>query len=333
MDKRSDGQEPETAGQSANRRRLTAIAIALGVSLAVYMLARATRSDVVTFSFLLVLPAAVGALAAYLGDPQGTRPRRFYFTTPCWIMLGVVVLSVIVLREGTICVLMLAPLWAPLMLAGSLLTYFLRKKLRDKARHGRAYGLGLLALPLLAMQIEPAIPLPIQTATVTRSAVIDASPDHLWPLLKGIPDVQPGEGRWNLTQDLVGVPRPLGARLVGQGLGATRLARWQHDVAFREVIDTWQPGRRIGWRFVFDDMSHWHYTDRHLLPASTYLRIESGGYRIDPIAPGRSRVTLHTTYRMRTPVNGYAALWGEQFLGDLEENLLALISQRAGEKR
>jgi hypothetical protein len=31
---------------------------------------------------------------------------------------------------------------------------------------------------------------------------------------------------------------------------------------------------------------------------------------------------------MKTPVNGYAALWGEFFLGDLEGNLLALIKQR-----
>jgi hypothetical protein len=38
---------------------------------------------------------------------------------------------------------------------------------------------------------------------------------------------------------------------------------------------------------------------------------------------------LDTGYRMRTPVNGYAALWGELFLGDLEGNLLALVKQRA----
>jgi hypothetical protein len=32
---------------------------------------------------------------------------------------------------------------------------------------------------------------------------------------------------------------------------------------------------------------------------------------------------------MKTRLNGYAALWGELFLGDLESNLLALVKGRA----
>jgi hypothetical protein len=32
---------------------------------------------------------------------------------------------------------------------------------------------------------------------------------------------------------------------------------------------------------------------------------------------------------MRTPVNGYSALWGEMFIGDMEANLLAIVKQRA----
>ena len=50
---------------------------------------------------------------------------------------------------------------------------------------------------------------------------------------------------------------------------------------------------------------------------------------LQPLANGRTRVTLHTDYRIRTPLNAYAAVWGELFLGDLEDNLLALIAQRA----
>ena len=38
---------------------------------------------------------------------------------------------------------------------------------------------------------------------------------------------------------------------------------------------------------------------------------------------------IDTHYWMRTPVNIYAALWGEFFLGDIENNLLALVKQRA----
>ena len=147
--------------------------------------------------------------------------------------------------------------------------------------------------------------------------------------MRGIPDVHPGEGGWNVTQDVLGVPRPIGARLIGEGIGADRHALWQHNIRFRERITRWQPGRALAWRFLFDDMRGWGYTDRHLLPDSSYFRVDTGGYTVTPIGPGLVRLTLHTSYRVRTPVNLYARLWGELFLGDLEDNLLALLKKRA----
>ncbi|WP_275230677.1 SRPBCC family protein [Novosphingobium album (ex Liu et al. 2023)] len=284
-----------------------------------------TRSSVVTFSFLLVLPVAVGAFVSFVADPLGTRRFKSYLWIPFWLMLAVVAASLLVLHEGVICILMLLPIWAPLMLAGSLATWRIRKSLDAP----KTYCSALLALPLLAMQVEPSVPLPQDRMTVTRSIVVPGSPEAIWPLLEGIPDVRPDEGRWNFTQDVIGVPRPQGARLIGKGIGAIRTARWGNRVSFSEVIDEWQQGERIGWRFVFGDTDGWRYTDRHLLPDGPNLHIERGGYRIEPLDRGHSRVTLHTTYRMATPVNGYAALWGEVFLGDLEENLLGLVDQRA----
>lgn len=72
-------------------------------------------------------------------------------------------------------------------------------------------------------------------------------------------------------------------------------------------------------------------TDRHLLPNTKHFTVMSGGYDLQPLAGGRTRVTLHTTYRASTHVNGYARFWGELFLGDLENNLLATIKQRAAQ--
>jgi len=183
--------------------------------------------------------------------------------------------------------------------------------------------------PLVVMQAEPYVPVPVDTASVSRSIVVDASPAQIWPLLRGIPDVRRGEGRWNVTQDLLGVPRPLGARLVGDGIGAERLANWGEQIKFRERITEWQPGQRIGWRFIFDDIEGWKFTDRHLMPDSPYFRITTGGYAMERLSDGRTRVTLTTRYRIQTPVNLYSEAWGQFFLGDVENNLLALVKGRA----
>lgn len=308
-------------------RIVAAIAAALAFSLGVYVLIEATQptAGLVSFSFLLVLPAAVSAFVTYVADPFKTRRHRDYLAMPFWILLAVIVLSLFLLQEGVICILLLAPLWLVSGLVGAELTYRLRRRNHD----GRSYCVALIALPLVAMQVEPHVVIPVDTATVTREIVIDAPAGAIWPLLRGIPDVRPDEGLWTLAHSLVGLPRPLGAQLPADGVGADRFAAWEHGIRFRERITDWEAGRRIGWTFIFDDIAGWAYTDRHLMPDSAYFRVTDGGYRVEPLPGGRHRVVLHTSYRIQTPVNGYSRLWGELFLGDVENNILAIIKQRA----
>jgi len=309
------------------RRLWSAIAFSAAFALGIYVLLQAARpnSGVISFSFLIVLPAAICAFLAYIADPWGTRSHLQYLLIPLWVLVAVIVISAIVLREGVICILILSPLWLLCGLAGAEIAYRLRRVPKD----GRAYCSTLIAMPIAMMVIEPMIPLPTSVVTVTRTADIAASPQALWPLVRGIPDVHPGEGRWNLSQDVIGIPRPISARLVGDGVGVQRFAVWGDHIRFREQINGWQPGRHIGWHFKFDDLAGWQMTDTHLMPNSSYFQVVSGGYRLQPLANGRTRLTLHTDYRIKTPLNAYAALWGELFLGDLENNLLALIAQRA----
>jgi hypothetical protein len=325
--------KPSRRNVSPVLRILGAIAVALAFACGVYLLMEAVQPDtgLVSFSFLLVLPAAICAFVAYVADPWGERSAAYYRLIPVWILLAVVVLSLIVLHEGVVCVLILSPLWLLSGFIGADITWRLRRHRYDDDEEptNKVHCAAILLLPLLSMQIEPYVPLPQADVAVTRSIVVDASPAQIWPLLRGIPDVRPGEGKWNITQDLIGVPRPLGARLVGEGIGAQRLANWGHDVRFREQIVEWQPGTRIAWRFRFDDMNAWQFTDRHLMPDSPYFRVTTGGYRLEPLASGQTRLTLDTHYWIKTPVNAYSRLWGELFLGDLENNLLALVKQRA----
>lgn len=308
-------------------RTLAALAAASVIALGVYLLLEATRPDngLVSFTFLLLLPAAICGLASYLADPWKDRRHRFYLMMPVWILLIVAALGLVFLQEGVICIILLAPLWLISGLIGAEVTY----RLRRRQVGGRSHCVTMLALPLIAMQVEPLIALPEDEATVTRTIEIGATPDTLWPLVRGVPDVRHEEGAWNITQSLIGVPRPVSATLSGNGRGADRYARWEHNIRFRERVTDWELGRRIGWRFIFDDVEAWGYTDRHLMPDSPYFRIATGGYRLEPLTDGRTRVTLHTRYTVRTPVNFYSRLWGELFLGDVQNNILAIIKQRA----
>ncbi len=326
-DENPDPIAPPVRAGSAPLRIASAVALAMAFAIGVYLLLDATRvNGLVSFTFLLLLPAALTAFVAYVGDPWAERSRRYYMTMPLWLLGATILLSVPVLKEGVICIVMLAPLWIASGLAGAYATYRLRGRAGDR---GTSYCMAVLAMPMIAMQVEPMIPLPDATATVSRSIIVEASPDRIWPLLRGIPDVRPGDGTWTFTQDVLGVPRPLGAHMLGDGIGAVRMADWGRQVRFREHIIDWQPGRSIGWRFDFRGLDAWQFTDRHLMPDSAYFKVTTGGYRMEPAGPGRTRVIIDTHYWMQTPVNGYSRLWGEIFLGDIEKNLLVLIKQRA----
>ncbi|WP_066717556.1 hypothetical protein [Sphingomonas pituitosa] len=309
-----------------------ALAAGLAFCLAVYLLLTAANpSGLISFSFLVILPAATTAFVLGLADPFRERSRAFYVRKIPVVMLAAVVsTSIVFLYEGILCIVMLAPIWFGLSTLGGYLAWRCFGPRDDDAGQGLR-STALLIVPVLAMQVEPYVPLPVAEAVVRRSIVVAADPAAIWPLARGVGMVAPDEGTWNLSQDVIRLPRPVSARLAGTGRGAIRYVRWQQGLSFKEVITDWQPGRRLWWRFRFDkdEMDGWKLQDRHLMPDSAYYRITDGGYTLEPLGNGRTRLTLTTRYWVRTPVNWYARLWGELFLGDVSDNVLAVIAKRA----
>ena len=159
--------------------------------------------------------------------------------------------------------------------------------------------------------------------------MVHAPPERVWPRLLSIPDIGADEGRWNVAHDLLGVPRPTEARLVRRGVGFVRLAQWGRNVRFEEHIGSVDPGRSITWAFAFPDGSVQQHTDRHIAPKGFHLDMSTGGYRLEPLPGGRTEVTLRTQYALRSPVNAYAAWWGELLLGGIQDNVLGIVKDRA----
>lgn len=112
-----------------------------------------------------------------------------------------------------------------------------------------------------------------------------------------------------------------------------REGRWGAGIRFEERITALEPGRRIAWDFAFPDNSVQQYTDHHISLDGPLLKIAHGGYSLTPLDGGRVRVSLATTYNMRSRLGWYLDLWGERLLGDVSDNVLAIIRQRAEQGR
>jgi hypothetical protein len=163
---------------------------------------------------------------------------------------------------------------------------------------------------------------------VRETIVIHAPPERIWPLLVSIPRIGPSEGRWNATHNLLGVPRPTQALLEARGPEVVRLAHWGPDIRFEEHILEVSDKRSLRWTFVFPDTSVRDHTDRHIAPDGMHLTIREGSYHLTPLPGGRTEVALETSFDLRSPVNWYAAGWGEWLLRDIQGNVLQIIKDR-----
>lgn len=313
-------------GRRLGRRVLSGFALAIVIALSAFLLLSASRSGAVWFAslwFLALLPALLCALICYIGDPDRTRSSNFYWQVPLALCAMVCVASIFVLHEGVICLVMLSPIWLASGWAGA---FAMRSQRR---RRGRALESSFLIIPLVAAMVEAQIPIPHETVTLTRSVLVKAAPEEIWPYAVSSRDIDVHEGRWTITHDIIGMPRPRDSVMVGTGVGAVRTAYWGDHVNFQERIVAWEPGRKLGWRFNFTNSSVQDYTDKHISPDGVFLKIDSGDYRLRRVSADTTELTLTTRYVAKTHVNPYAKLWGELMMGDVEENVLTIIKDRA----
>ena len=98
-DENPDPITPPVRTGSAPLRIASAVALAMAFAITVYLLLDATRvNGLVSFTFLLLLPAALTAFVAYVGDPWAERSRRYYMMMPLWLLGATILLSVPVLK-------------------------------------------------------------------------------------------------------------------------------------------------------------------------------------------------------------------------------------------
>jgi len=268
-------------------------------------ISRESSGIVISISLLFVLPACVTALIVFLTDMSGKRAAKHYTNVPLIIMGVILLASALTLREGIICILMIAPFWFLGSYAGSRIVYRLQQKY--KIDGGGLNCLVLAALPFLTLFVETQLEQPTQHYTVERSVIIDAPVEDIWPLLVKLEDISPDEGRWNVTQNILGVPRPAKATLDMSQAPYIRHAGWGEHVTFEEHITTaFEVNKEMAWEFVFPNDSVSAYTDRHISADGYHLKIKTGGYKLETITPKQTKLTLETNYRATSPVNLYA---------------------------
>ena len=278
-----------------------------------------------TFAFIFLVPLAVGYLSV-----AATGRRHETGVTPAVVsafgaalMVLITVLAVGV--EGTICVVMMAPVFIVMALLGAVLALLVRTV---RSRRMRATALfTVLMLPFAAGPVERQIPQAQSRRIVENRIRIRADPAAVWRQIIRVPAIRPEEYRTTFVHRM-GFPRPIEATLSHEGVGGVREASFERGVLFRETVIEWVPERRLSFTIAVDSIPA-KTLDQHVTVGGEYFDVLDGTYEIVPLGSGETELRLWSTHRLSTHFNPYASLWTDFVMRQIQGNILHVVRARA----
>lgn len=288
------------------------------------LLGSAPGSPVMLWSFLAMVPLALGLLVSRLAR----RRAQSGAAATGGIVTGSVFLFVFaagaVLREGMVCVVMALPLFLVLALVGMMIGALVS---RIDGGKDRLNGF-VLVLPLLLGAAEQRLPAPVQEVRVERSVLIHAAPAVVWQLINYPTGIAPRELEGGFAYR-IGVPYPIEARTLEERTGGRRQLIWQRGVRFTENITDWQPVRRIAWTYQFDAGSFPPGSlDDHVVIGGRYFTLNDTAYTLTREGDA-TRLTVNVGARVSTTFNWYAGAWARFLVADTAEAILGFYQHRA----
>jgi len=321
------------------RRQLLAIAFGAGYGIAVRLLyqlqihySNGTNQaifglgvQVMTVGFLVFVPAVMGWLTiANTGLDDKFHWTRWIFLP--WVAVLLADLGLLAtLVEGVICIIFAVPIT---LFFGSIGGIAAGLNQRARLLRGRATTACLAILPLLVSAAETRFQPPLDLRTVHTSIVIHASPETVWNNIKRVPAIQPGELRATWTHS-IGFPLPVEATLDHERVGGVRHASFEHGLLFIETVTRWEPNQDLAFTIAADTAHIPPATlDEHVTIGGRYFDVLNGEYRLEPLPDGSILLHLTSQERLNTDFNGYARLWTDAVMSDLQQSILEVVKHR-----
>lgn len=310
-----------------NRRLTTVAFVLLGLSYGLFIYKVFDHFDVlVTVAFLVIAPIAI-VLFPLLFLWERIHYARLHPWVLAWVTISAFMVLLAALgEEDFLCLLFLAaPFFA---IAGLVAIAFMLVGSRRSGKNAPMKATAIGLLPLVALIGESWLFAPSdRLERVEASVVITATPERIWENVTEVRFIGKEEFKGGFFH-AAGVPRPLCARMIGQGEGAYRIGLFENGLLFSERIVKWEPSREVVFSIVPDTASLGdRIFERHVL-GGDYFAFLSAGYRLRPLPDGRTEVTLGTDVQLRSSVNWYNAFWARWLIRDFEKRLLAVIEER-----
>jgi len=284
------------------------------------------NDGLLTWSFLLLMPLALGALTAHFIPPGGSWWWRMVWA-PFLNVLLFLTAALLFHLEGLICVIMIGPLFLVMAAAGAIVYALItdpREQQRDKTLVVAAFAL----LPFIAAPIEQQFDNPDNFRRVENTIIINAPAATVWQHIVRVAPIGAAELGSSVVDD-IGFPRPIKATLSHEGVGGVRHATFERGVEFIETVDEWLPERRLSFSIVPNTATIPPTTfDEHVIVGGRYFDVLRGTYELCPLSPSRTQLVLHSQQRLSTHLNPYAGLWTDFVMSEIQRRILAVLRKR-----
>ena len=284
--------------------------------------------QIVSLSYLLLMPAGFGALTTFLGRRYGGWKNIALFAGPVLVVVLGMLLAALTHLEAVFCLVVALPVLIPMTLLGSLIMkYFL-----DRG-DGRLQVTCLVLLPYLLAPVEEFWHRPPEIVTVENVVHVRATPEQVWQQIASVPAI-PRDALPSKVIYLLKFPRPIAATLEQTPTGLRRRATFERGVCFFENVTTWEPARKLAFSIRADPAFIPHTAfDQHIIVGGRFFDVLDGAYEIEPLADGGGcNLHLNSRHRLGTVFNFYASLWSRWVMHEIQDSILSVIVRRAEAK-
>ena len=298
---------------------------------------------VMSLSFLVLVPAIVGFVTVLID----TRKRRasalrafFLPTVTCFFIL---IITMAVNLEGSICWIMIFPFFAVIAGIGGLIANYSRNPAKRNEwddfenENGEDNNINnggtkntlqlsfLLLLPVLLGFAEGDRTNSVQELTISKEIVIAAPPSRVWKELANINGSSQVKNNWSFS-GFLGMPRHLRTESDSLALGGHRNAIFEKGLVFNETVTQCIPGRLMVLS-VYTDPKKIPPTvlDEHIVIGGKHINVIQDVYKVDSLPAGGSRLKLSSRFTINTPFNWYAGIWAHFLIKDILQNELDYI--------
>lgn len=283
--------------------------------------------NIMSVTFILVLPIITGFLTVYLSSVDAARRYSYRILAP-WIPIFVfLVITLVLALEGWACWIMVMPVFMVGATLGGLLGGYIR--VHQSKNTGQLSMSVLVLLPFLISPLEATIERIPGVYQAYTYIDIEAPAEAIWSNVTRVPEIPAEQDTGRLTRAL-GFPRPVVAELDFEGVGAYRAAVFTGGLVFHEVVTEYEHEKKM--TFSITAIPHEIPSttlDEHVVVGGEFFDVLDGTYELETLANGRYRLHLYSHFEMNTTFNFYAGLWGKWIMKDIQNNILRVIKSRA----